>query len=116
MCSSGGPTRAYAPRTPGIVWHVPQPWWAISSRPRSGSPPVSVSARGSGLHAPSIVRRANRSALPKLFKLPPSFGDGHAPARFTEPRGEQTKSDQREQDAARDPHDQSRELLVIVSI
>ena len=35
---------ALAVRTPGIVWHVSQPYFATIARPRSGSPPVIADA------------------------------------------------------------------------
>lgn len=44
--ASGGPTRAFAPRTPSIVWHDPQPYAPSAARPRVADPPlVSAAAR-----------------------------------------------------------------------
>src|SRR5439155_6115245 len=43
-CARDGPTRAFAPRMPGIVWHAPQPYSTIACAPRDGLAP----ARSSG--------------------------------------------------------------------
>src|SRR5215213_3079915 len=64
MRSSGGPTSASALRTPGIVWHDPQPYSAIRSRPRPGSPLVIDAATDQDCFCASRYTPASATALP----------------------------------------------------
>src|SRR5690242_14961384 len=119
MLSSGGPTVAVAPGTPGMLWQLGQPYLVIAALPRSGSPPVSViadvrtSSRGAA-QAASAVNTKIRTAASARMMPPNRFGapEHDAALRFAQPRCEQRQPEDHEDDASRNPHQQARKLLI----
>src|SRR5690348_14213151 len=130
----GGPIIPRAPSTPGIVWQVLQPYLRIRSGPRSGSPPVMRAASAltccphpcrraavnSSAAADHCLRTRLRSDTVSSFSHffepdPPDplrlshFGP---PFRLAQPGSEESETQGHEERSGRNPHDQSRELLI----
>jgi hypothetical protein len=68
--SSGGPTAPWAPRTPGILWQLPQWWSRIRCSPRSGLP----IARAISICRPSLDGRQPASAPSAVSAAAASIG------------------------------------------
>src|ERR1043166_7847220 len=130
-CSRFGPTSALAPATPGIVWHVPQPYLPMAALPRRGLPPVIACALRSSstcwhaltaanAHAKTHAATSfNTSDFRRLSRIAAYLSVCNAPAssrrrarRPPPPAGEEHEARGDVDQPRRNPHDESAELLV----
>src|SRR5438105_4538576 len=125
MRSSGGPTVAFAPWMPGIVWHAAHPYFPIADRRRSISPPVIIDASlvADGRHPPrsaaATTTTTNGGSSPRMgprLQQPVRRRIGRPECDtllgLSQPCREQRQAEHDEDHARRDPQEQSRELLM----
>src|SRR5436190_9427087 len=125
MRSSGGPTVAFAPWMPGIVWHAAHPYFPIADWPRSISPPVIMAASlvADGRHPPRSAAatrtRANDGSSPRMgprLQQPVRRCVGRPECDtllgLAQPRREQRQAEHDEDHTGGNPHQQPGELLI----